>query len=76
MFQKIKEQLNKFKKWIIALIIGGVALAAGISQLPQPEPIIEFDYPQGKLLKAWVRPTTDEGWMNDVIEESLNVKYD
>jgi len=37
MWNKIKTQLKRFKKWIIGFLIGGIALAAGTIMLPSNE---------------------------------------
>ena len=35
MFEKIKQQLKRFKNWIIGLIIGSAVIASGLTILPE-----------------------------------------
>lgn len=76
MFKKIKQKLINLKNWVkrnikkvaIALGIIGIAMAAG--QIPEPPTLHEYQ----KVV--WERPTTTQGWIEDVKKENLDIKYD
>ncbi len=61
MINQLKAQLKKFWKWLVALIMGGVVLAAGIALQPEEIPFIVVN---GERIEF---PYTDENEGEDLI---------
>mgnify|MGYP001562723532 CR=1 FL=1 len=63
---------DSIKKWLFWLFIGGTALAAGTQFLPE-KPQVSLDVATAKHIQ-WNKPTTDEGWAEDVKAENFDIK--
>ncbi len=77
MINQLKAQLKKFWKWLVALIMGGVVLAAGIALQPEEIPFIvvngeriEFPYTdenEGEDLIIYTDKETYGGWDESIV---------